>query len=169
MRKKLTIAVSILLVLSSCGIYKFTDTGGMDFSKIKTVKINFIENKASYVNPQLAPKFTEKIQQKILTGTKLTRTQNDDAGMVISGTIINYDPTQTVSISAQQATVNRLTVTLKMSVRRNYENGATEEFNVSRSFDFPATQSLQAAEGNLLEEVVRTLTDEIFNHIFSNW
>ncbi len=158
----------VMLALASCGVYKFNDTGGMDFSLIKTVKIAFIENKASYVNPQVAQKFYDKIQQKVITGTKLKRTNDDNAGMIISGTIINYDPSQTVSINAQQATTNRLTVTMRVNVKKNYDN-TMDEFNVSRSFDYAASLSLQQAEGQLLDEVVRTLTDEIFNRIFSNW
>ena len=43
----------IALTAASCGIYKFNDTGGMDFTKVKTIKVGFIENRASYVNPQL--------------------------------------------------------------------------------------------------------------------
>jgi hypothetical protein len=44
-----------------------------------------------------------------------------------------------------------------------------EEFDVSRSFDYSANLTLQQAEGQLADEVIRTLTDEIFNRIFSNW
>ena len=33
---------------------------------IKTVKINFIENKARYVNPRLSPTLTDKLRQKIV-------------------------------------------------------------------------------------------------------
>jgi len=167
---KFSILLLLLPALLSCGVYTFNDTGGMDFSKVKTVKVNFIENRASYVNPQVAQKFYDKLQQKVITGTKLKRTNDENAGIVIDGTITNYDATQTVSINSQQATVNRLTVTLHMKVRKNYETpGVTDEFNVSRSFDYSASLSLQAAEGQLLDEIVRTLTDEVFNHIFSSW
>ena len=152
--------------VASCKIYKFNDASIP--TDVKTVKIGFIENRARYINPQLSQKFTDKLQQKITTGTKLTRTNNDDAHYVINGTITGYDATQTVGISAQQATINRLTVTLHITLRKTLEN-KTDEFDVSRSFDYSANLSLQQAEGQLLEEVVRTLTDEIFNHIFSNW
>ena len=40
---------------------------------VKTVKIGFIDNKARYVNPQLAPLLTDKILQKIIGQTKLTK------------------------------------------------------------------------------------------------
>jgi hypothetical protein len=161
------ISSCILFSLSSCGIYKFNDVGSID-PRVKTVRIGYIQNKARYINPQLAPKFTDKIQQKITSQTKLTRTNKDDAHYIIDGTITNYDPSQTVGINAQQATTNRLTVTLHMTVRKTLDN-ITEEFDVSRSFDYSASLSLQQAEGQLLDEVVRSLTDEIFNRIFSNW
>ena len=164
---RLLIAGCIVVSLVSCHVYKFNDVGSID-PKVKTVKIGTIENRARYVNPQLSQKFYDKLQQKITSGTKLTRTNNDDAHYIINGTITSYDPSQTVGISAQQATTNRLTVTLHIILRKTLDN-TSDEFDVSRSFDYSANLSLQQAEGQLLEEVVRTLTDEIFNHIFSNW
>jgi hypothetical protein len=67
---------------------------------VKTVKIGFIDNRAKYVNPQLAPMLTDKILQKIIGQTKLTRTNSDDAHYQIFATITNYDPSQTVGHSA---------------------------------------------------------------------
>ncbi len=155
------------MALNSCGVYKFKDTAGLPVD-VKTVKVGFIENKATYINPQVAQKFTDKIQQKIIGNTRLTRTNNDNADYVINGTITTYNATQTVGVSAQQANTNRLTVTLHMVWRKNLLN-ETEEFDVSRSFDFSANLSLQQAEASLLDDVIRTLTDDIFNRIFSNW
>lgn len=160
------LALMLMTVCSSCGIYKFRDaTIPVD---VKTVNVKFIQNAARYINPQLSQKFTDKIQQKIIGSTKLTRTNSEDAHYVISGTITTYDANQTVGINSQQATTNRLTVTLHMVLKKTLEN-KTDEFDVSRSFDYSANLSLQQAEGQLLDEVVRSLTDDIFNHIFSNW
>ena len=77
----------IFVCISSCGIYSFRDAVIPD--NIKTIKIGFIENKARYVNPQLAPLLTDKLQQKIMSQTKLTRTNNDDAHYQIYATITN--------------------------------------------------------------------------------
>jgi len=118
--------VCVMLLLTGCGIYSFKDSNIP--ASIKTVKIGFIDNKARYINPQLGQKFTDKIQQKIVSGTKLTRTNEDNADYVINGTITNYDGTQTVGVSSQQASVNRLTVTLHMVLRKNQTN-ETEEFD----------------------------------------
>ena len=157
----------IIIVLSTgCKIYSFKDA--VIPQDVKTVKVGFIENRARYINPQLSPKLTDKVQSKIISQTKLTRTNNDDAHYVINGTITNYDPSQTVGVSAQQATTNRLTVTVHIVLKKTLEN-KEEEFDVSRSFDYSANLTLQQAEGQLLDEVVRSLSDEIFNRIFSNW
>ncbi len=156
----------IIIVSSGCKVYSFKDA--VIPTDVKTIKIGFFENRARYVNPQLAPKLTDKLQVKITSNTKLTRTNNDDAHYIINGTITNYDPSQTVGVSAQQASTNRLTVTVHVIFKKTLDN-KVEEFDVSRSFDYSANLTLQQAEGQLAEEVIRTLTDEIFNRIFSNW
>jgi hypothetical protein len=156
----------ILVSLTSCGIYSFKDAVIPD--NVKTVKIGFIENKARYVNPQLAPLLTDKLQQKIIGQTKLTRTNNDDAHYQIYATITNYDPSQTVGVSAQQATTNRLTVTVHVLLKKTLDNKELE-FDVTRNFDFSANLTLNQAESQLMDDIVRNITDDIFNQIFSNW
>ena len=161
-----TATIILVVLLQGCFVYKFNDA--VIPANVKTVKIGFIDNKARYVNPQLSPKLTDKLQAKITSQTKLTRTNNDDADYVINGSITNYDPSQTVGVSAQQASTNRLTVTVHIVLRKTLEN-KVEEFDVTRSFDFSANLTLQQAEGQLLDEVIRNITDEIFNRIFNNW
>jgi peptide deformylase len=164
---RLTILFFTVAGLTACKV-NYSLRNAVIPAEVKTVKIGFIENRARYINPQLSPKLTDKLLVKITNQTKLTRTNSDDAHYVINGTITNYDPSQTVGVSAQQASTNRLTVTVHIILKKNLEN-KVEEFDVSRSFDFSANLTLQQAEGQLLDEVVRNITDEIFNHIFSNW
>lgn len=163
---KINALLLFLFFLTGCKVYSFKDA--IIPSEVKTVKIGFFENKARYINPQLAPKLTDKLQSKITSQTKLTRTNNDDAHYIINGTITNYDPSQTVGVSAQQSSINRLTVTVHVILKKTLEN-KTEEFDVSRSFDYSANLTLQQAEGQLQDEILRNITDEIFNRIFSNW
>jgi hypothetical protein len=164
-RLSFLIVLLILTTLASCGIYSFKDVS-IDPS-IKTIKIGFIENRARIVNPQLSPLLTDKIQQKINQQTKLTRTNNDDAHLIISGYISDYS-VSTAGISSQQAASNRLTVSVHLTLINNIEN-KTIEFDVSRGFDFSANLSIEQAQAGLQDEILRNLTDEIFNKIFSNW
>lgn len=155
--------------LSSCGIYGFSERGTVSDSA-RTVRVVQFENKAPYVNPQVTPNLSERLRQKILNQTKLANTNNENADYNITGYIADYAVTTTGVTSnngQQQSSLNRLTVRVHVSLSKF--GGQPEEFDVSRSFDFDARQSLQAAEAGLLDEMIRNLTDEIFNHIFSNW
>jgi outer membrane lipopolysaccharide assembly protein LptE/RlpB len=177
--KPLTKISSIFIVLAciwaftvntGCGIYSFHEKGTIPDS-IKTVRVNFIENRAPYVNPQLSPNLTDRLKQKIVNQTRLTQTNNDNAHYDIHGSITDYS-VSTTGISnnngQSQTSINRLTVSVHITLT-NQLAGTNQEFDVSRSFDFPANQSLQQAESGLLDEMIRNLTDEIFNRIFSNW
>jgi len=150
---------------SSCNIYKFRDISIPD--SIKTVKVNFIENRAPYVNPQLSPRLTDKLRQKIVSQTRLSQTNNDNADWDIKGYISNYT-SSTSGISQQQVATNRLTVTVHITLNDQKAN-KTQEYDVSRNFEYGASKSLTQAEAELADEILRGLTDDIFNRIFSNW
>ena len=169
--KKLYLGSLVVLVAfvstltTSCGAYSFSGASVPD--SIKTVKVNFIENKARYNNPQLSPRLTDRLRQKITNQTKLTPTNNEEAHYMIDGFISDYSVT-TSGISNQQTVNNRLTVGVHITLN-NHLAGEKKEYDVSRSFEFSANSSLQTAEAALMDEIIRGLTDDIFNRIFSNW
>jgi hypothetical protein len=154
-------------VPSGCGIYKFKDVTIPD--SIHTVKVNFIENRARYVNPQLSQRLTEKLRQKIVNQTRLNQTNNEEsADWIINATISQYD-FSTSAISGQKEAGNRLTVAVHIVIIDQRADNTATQYDVSRNFEFSATQSIQQAETALADEMVRSLTDDIFNRIFSNW
>jgi hypothetical protein len=163
--RKSNLVLLISIFLFSCKIYSFNNATIPP--EVKTIKIGFIENKARYVNPQISPRLTDRLQQKINNQTRLTRTTSDDAHYQVNGYISQYDVT-TSGISSQQAATNSLTVGVHIIFRDTLKD-STQQFDVSRNFDFSANLSLQQAEGSLSEEILRNLTDEIFNRLFSNW
>jgi len=168
MTRKLTIffALIIVVALSSCGVYSFKDVSIPP--DVKTIKIQYIDNRARYVSPTLSPQLTDKLRQKINNQTRLTIVQSDDAHYDIGGYVSDYSVT-TAGISNQQAATNRLTVTIHIVFQNRLDPTKNFEADVSRNFDFSATLSLNQAEASLGETIVRNMTDEIFNRIFSNW
>lgn len=119
------------------------------------------------MNPQLSPRLTDKLRQKMNNQTKLNQINGDNADWEISGQITDYS-FSTSAISGQQVATNRLTVTIHIT-KFDRKGDKTEDYDVSRSFEFKGNQSFQQAETALGEEMVRTLTDEIFNKLFSKW
>ena len=164
--------LSVVVALSSCKVsYGLSEKVSSIPDSIRTVRILQLENRAPYVNPQLTPNLTQSLRNKIVNQTKLTLTNSENAQWVIAGEIRDYSVSTTGVTSAngqQQSSINRLTVAVHITITKvGTEKPA--EYDVSRSFDFSARQSLQTAEATLLDEMVRNLTDEIFNRLFSDW
>lgn len=168
MDKKLFLAWSMVVtvLLSGCGFYSFNDVSIPPGAK--TVRVNLFENRARYINPTLAPQLTDRLRQKINNQTRLTPVQADDAHYDIAARVTDYSVT-TSGISNQQAATNRLTVSIHIVVQNRIDPTKSFEADVSRNFDFSASLSLNQAEAQLGETIVRNMTDEIFNRIFSDW
>jgi outer membrane lipopolysaccharide assembly protein LptE/RlpB len=163
------ILYTITIPLSGCGIYSFNQPTQLE-EGVKTVRIRF-ENRAPYVNPQLSPQLTERFRTKVINQTKLTNINSDQADYDILGTITDYSVATTGVTTAngqQQASIQRLTVGIQVTLNKT-KLQKTENYSVSRSFEFGAGQTLQQAESQLLDQMVRNLSDEMFNQIFSKW
>lgn len=169
--KNIRIILASFLLLSifnfSTCSYGFKDVAPIP-TEVKTFRVNYLENKAQYVNTQLSPQLTERLKQKIIGTTRLRQTNNDDAHYDISGFVSQYYAT-TIAISNNTSSGNRLNVGFHLIFRNTLDDSKSFEADLSRTFDFPSTQSLADAERTLNEEIIKNLVDEIFNKIFSNW
>jgi hypothetical protein len=169
-------SIAGIFILVSCGLFLVFFPGclGYKFSQvsippeIKTIRVQAIDNRAVYRNPQISQQLTEKLRQKINSQTKLTQVNNENADYDISGFISQYD-VSTSGISNQQVATNRLTVGVTLTLTDHKTGAEPKNITASRSFDFSATLTLQQAERGLMDEIIRNLTDEIFNKIFSDW
>ena len=157
--------LSIVILVQGC--YSFKDIGSIP-QDVKTFRVNYIENKSRYINPQLSPQLTDKLRQKITGQTRLTGVQTDEAHYDISGQVTGYNVT-TAGVSNQQVATQRLTVTVHINFRNNLDAAKNFEADVSRNFDYAASLTITAAEAQLNETIIKNMVDEIFNRIFSNW
>jgi hypothetical protein len=99
--------------------------------------------------------------------TRLTQKNSDNVDWIINGTITDYSFT-TSAISGQQVANNRLTVNIHITLN-DVKKDDVKDYDVNRSFEFKGNQSFQQAEASLMDEMIRSLADEIFNKLFSNW
>lgn len=162
------VAMAAILFFSNASCkYSFRDAAPIP-AEIKTFRVNFFENKAQFINSQLAPELTEKTKQKIISNTKLRQVNDDDAHYDISGYISQYYAS-TVGVSNNNANSNRLTVGFRIIFKNTLDNTKNFEGDVLTTIDFPATQSLSDIESSRTPDMVKNLSELIFNKIFSNW
>ncbi len=167
LRNILVLALMLVSFNFSTCKYGFKDTAPIP-AEVKTFRVNYLENRAQYVNTQLSPQLTEKLKQKIINTTRLKQTNNDDAHDDISGFVSQYY-TSTISITGNNSSGNRLTVGFHLVFVNTLDEKKNFEADLTRTFDFDAQSSLQDAERRLNDEIVKQVVDEIFNKIFSNW
>lgn len=164
-----SIALALMLFIfgySTCK-YSFKDTSPIP-QEIKTFRVNYLTNKARYINPQLTPQLTEKLKQKIIGNTRLRQTNDDNAHYDISGYVSDYT-VSTTGISGNTASNNRLSVSFHLIFKNTLDEKKNIETDVSSTFDFSSQKSLSEAESSLNDDIVRNIVDAIFNKIFSNW
>jgi len=165
MRYFLSCLLSLLCCLSACGVYSFTGASVNG----KTINVHLLENRAVNVVPTLSPALTEKIRSRIVSQTGLAASNSPAADYDISGAITGY----TVSVSGvqntQQASLNRLTIAVDITFTNRLDEKASFHQSFNRFADFPATQTLQAVEASLIDEIGTQLADDIFTKAFVNW
>lgn len=160
-------ALITMLIVQSCGIYSFTGTSIQP--DVKTVTINYFEYTAMKVNPSLSNQITEALQEKFIKLTKLELVDME-GDLEIVGTVSGYDVKATAVTANEQAAMNRLTVTVKVSfTNRKYPEEDFPDKSFSAYADFDAMQSLDAVEAGLCEEIVEQLCEDIFNATVANW
>lgn len=160
------LAITALLV-QSCGIYSFTGTSIQP--EVKTISIPFFEYKALKVNPTLSNQLTEALQEKFRRLTRLELV-DEEGDLQIVGAVVGYDVRATAITATEQAAQNRLTVSVKVSFTNvKFPEESFPEKSFSAYSDFDATQTLDAVEATLCEEIVEKLCEDIFNGTVANW
>lgn len=166
-------AFLLVLVIACMGCsYKFN--GASIPPAMKTINIRFFENNAPLVVPTLSQNFTEDLKERVRTQSRLSITQNE-ADAVIEGRITGYDikPIAFTDNTAPTAGANRLTITVFVKYTNNLDTGKVkgsfeESFSAFKDFVLQGG-TLQSQEPQLIKEVNKQLTENIFNRAFAQW
>ena len=78
---------------------------------------------------------------------------------------------RTTAVTADEvAAQNRLTVTVKISfTNRKYPEDDFSDKSFSSYADYDSTQSLDAVESTLCEEIIEKICEDVFNATVANW
>jgi hypothetical protein len=166
MNKLKYLLLLIIPLLSSCGIYSFNQS--YLSPDVKTVSIAYFPNMALLVNPTLSNTFTEALKDMFTRQTRLTQVESD-GHLQFSGEIRDYAITPTAITGEEVASLNRLTIRVKVK----YVNQIDETQNFDKDFsaysDFPGEASIEQYQAQLVEEITKTLVENIFNASVGNW
>jgi hypothetical protein len=154
-------------IISSCKI-SYSFTGANISPEVKTFSVYYFPNRARLVNPTLSQMFTEALREKMQRQTSLNEL-GENGDLIFEGQITGYEVRPMSIQKEDMAALNRLTV----SVNLKYTNNIDPEQNVERTFtafeDFDSTSSLSDVEDGLVPEIIKKLTEDIFNQTLANW
>ena len=157
--------------LYSCKI-NYSFTGASISPLVKTVFIDLFNNRARVVNPTLSQVFTEKMKDKFVSQTSLSL-QRDQGDLEFSGEIVSYDvkplSIQTSEQGRDFASMNRLTVTVKVIFTNNKDHEQDFKTNFSAYYDWESTQALTNIENEAINQITEQLVEDIFNKSVANW
>jgi len=170
MKRIIGSVIIVLSLLSSCYTLKNTAIP----PDLKTINVQFFENNAPLVVNNLSQTFTEAIKERIRTQSRLSIVRNE-GDVIMSGAIVGYQIAP-VSIEATNnstapiADANKLSITVR--VKCVYEKDKKDKnLNFEESMTRFANYrgDINSQEQNLIQEITKQLTEDIFNRAFSNW
>jgi hypothetical protein len=157
--------IAVIIGLSSCGIYSMR---GIDTSGASNFSVDFFRPQTPLAPNELSQLFTESLKDILLTQSPLDIV-DEDGELEFEGSITGYK-VQPVSVQSDEtASLNRLTITVKVKYTNNLITSKSFERNFSKYTDFDSQQDLLSVQSTLWEEINDQLVQEIYNASLGNW
>jgi hypothetical protein len=166
LRYLITYLLFIAIAFSDCKT-KVSLSGATIPDEAKTISVGFFTNNTSLGAPSLSQRFTEKLRDVVSQQTRLTLVkQNGD--LQFEGYIADYNVSP-IAISADQASQNRMTISVSVKYINKFEESKSFEQTFTRFQDVASDKNISSIEPELVTEIYRQITEDVFNRAFNNW
>ena len=159
--------IVFMVLLAGCTV-KYSFSGASISPEVKTISIQYFQNRARLVQPTLSQYITDELQDKCRAQTDLEFT-NEVGDVSFEGEISDYETRPLTVSSNAQAAMNRFTISVKVKFTNLVEPDFSFEQTFSRYEDYSGTAELSSVEQELVENIVEQLVEDIFNKAFVNW
>ena len=153
---------------TSCSVsYKFNGAS-IDYSKTKTIQIADFPIRSAYVWGPMASIFNNQLKDIYANHTKLIQVRKN-GDLKIEGEITKYEQrNKSVSSEGYSAqTELSMTVNVRFTNNANHREDFEKQFTATSSYE--TTQSLNSVQEELVTQMVKEITDQIFNATVANW
>ena len=166
--KTVLFALASVLLMSGCTVSYRLNGASIDYNTIKTITIETFSNRAAYQWAPMAPMFNTSLSDKYNNQTKLSQVKRD-GDLALSGEITSYDQTNK-SISADgYSSMVQLKMTVKVKFTNNKDHSDDFERSFSSTREYDSSQSLQAVQEQLVQEMIDDIVDQVFNESVAKW
>ena len=165
----MTVVVAIIaMVITACSVsYKFNGAS-IDYNKTKTIQIADFPIRSSYVWGPMASIFNNQLKDQYANHTRLIQVKRN-GDLKVEGEITQYSQ-RNKAVTAQGESAQ---VELSMTVNVRFTNNANHSEDFERQFTATTTyvsrQSLNSVQEECVTQMVKDITDQIFNATVANW
>ncbi len=164
MQKQISLLALLFLLFYGC--YSFS--GIAVSAEAETYYVLPFASQTTDAPPVLPDIFTQKLSDKVRDDTRL-KISETDPDISIKGIITSYRVTSEAPQAGELTALNRLNVSVKITVDDLTSETGERTFTASWAVDFPGDVNLLDVQDQLIEEVTDQLVEDIFNKVFTSW
>lgn len=162
------LAFGMSLVVAGCKISYDFNGASIDYEKTKTIQIDNFPIRSAYVWAPMQSIFQNRLTDIFAQQTKLRQVKKN-GDLQLSGEITGFDQyNKAISSDGYSSQVQ-----LKMTVNVRFTNNAKHDEDFERQFsattEYDASQQLINVQEELVTQMVKDITDQIFNATVVNW
>jgi outer membrane lipopolysaccharide assembly protein LptE/RlpB len=165
----MTVVVAIIaMVITACSVsYKFNGAS-IDYNKTKTIQIADFPIRSSYVWGPMASIFNNQLKDQYANHTRLIQVKRN-GDLKVEGEITQYSQrNKAVTAQGESAQVElSMTVNVRFTNNANHSEDFERQFTATTTYD--SRQSLNSVQEECVTQMVKDITDQIFNATVANW
>jgi hypothetical protein len=159
--------MTVFSIIAGCKV-SYSFSGASISPQVKTVSIQYFQNRASLVQPGLSQYITDALIDKCRGETNL-KYVNGIGDVNFEGEISDYN-TRPLTVAADaRAATNRFSIIVKVKFTNAVEPELSFDQSFSRYADYDSNLDLSQVEKELSDQIVKMIVEDIFNQAFVNW
>ena len=156
----------LIVIIQSCTV-RYSLTGGQ-FSGASTFSVETFRSQTALASPIYAQRLTESFKDLLLSQSPL-KIAESNGDLQYKGFITDYKVTPVAVTGNETASLNRLTISIKVKYTNTLEPELSFDKSFSKFADFDASKDLLTVEQELWTSINDQLTQEIYNASVGNW
>lgn len=167
-RKHFVLLLLFAVLVSACSISYSFNGASIDYTTTKTIQIDNFPIRSAYVWAPMQSIFQNRITEIYANQTKLKQVKKN-GDLQLAGEIVAFDQfNKGISSSGYSSQVQlKMTVNVRFVNNKKHTDDFERQFTATAEYD--ASQQLNAVQEELVTQMVKDITDQIFNATVANW
>jgi ABC-type uncharacterized transport system auxiliary subunit len=167
-RTRHVLIVLATLLISACTIsYRFNGAS-IDYTTTKTIQIDNFPIRSAYVWGPMQSIFQNRLTDIFANQTKLRQVKKN-GDLQLAGEIVAFDQYNKGISSDGYSSLVQLKMTVNVRFVNNKKHTEDFERQFTATSEYDASQQLTAVQEELVTQMVKDITDQIFNATVANW